>query len=279
MEFNSLEEKCRYYQGVSNYKLEKNSYVICHLDGRAFSKMVKNKFKKPFDDDFVSCMNRTAEYLCKNVQGVKMAYVQSDEITLVMTDITADGNGTMFFDGRLCKMQSILASMATGIFNKQMLIYEAAKMESDGQAASTASLMSLLTDMKLYEFDCKCWNVPNANDALAWVLYRQIDCVRNSKQQAAQTWLSHRQLHGKTTDEQVSMLKEQKGIDWNDYPDDVKYGRFVMKRYETRTAVVNGKETVYQRSVWSALPAAELTDAVSRAKIMNIINVETSLHV
>ena len=27
--------------------------------------------------------------------------------------------------------------------------------------------------MPLYEFDCKAWNVPNANDALASIIYRQ----------------------------------------------------------------------------------------------------------
>lgn len=31
-------------------------------------------------------MNETALYLCNNVQGCKFAYVQSDEISLILTD-------------------------------------------------------------------------------------------------------------------------------------------------------------------------------------------------
>jgi tRNA(His) 5'-end guanylyltransferase len=33
-------------------------------------------------------MDTTAIYLCENIQGAKFAYTQSDEITIVMTDLT-----------------------------------------------------------------------------------------------------------------------------------------------------------------------------------------------
>ena len=42
----------------------------------------------------------------------------------------------------------------------------------------------------------------------AWILYRQNDCVKNSKQQTAQTCIPHKELLGKNTDEQIVLLKE-----------------------------------------------------------------------
>ena len=84
--------------------------------------MVKNKFNKPFDKDFINMMNDTAKYLCSKVQGTHLAFVQSDEITLVIKKQTEKSD--IFFNGRLCKMQSIIASLATSKFNQLMTLYD-----------------------------------------------------------------------------------------------------------------------------------------------------------
>lgn len=253
MQFKSLEDKCRYYQSLSDYRLTPNSFVVCHIDGRSFSNLIKNKFNKPFDSDFINMMNKTAEYLCHEVQGVKCAYVQSDEISLILSDLTNNGLGTFFFEGRLCKMQSIIASLATAKFNQLMTIYELNK-NLTAYDITPSEAVNVVYDMKLCQFDCKCWNVPNENEAYAWMLFRQHDCIRNSKQQAAQTYLSHKTLAGKNTDEQIYLLNEKHGIDWNSvYSDGMKYGRFVTK---IETGYYDDiHKTQYIRSSWKATDA------------------------
>ena len=74
MHFNTLKEKCEYYRGLGDYRLLPNSYVVIMLDGRSFSKKVKNKFDKPFDRKFVEAMNETMKYLCENIQGAMFGY-------------------------------------------------------------------------------------------------------------------------------------------------------------------------------------------------------------
>ena len=91
----SLKEKCYAYQAEVNYFLDDDKYIIAHIDGRSFSKMIKNKFKKPFDDTFIEAMNETAKYLCKEVQGCIFAYTQSDEISLIIRK--NDPEGDVFF--------------------------------------------------------------------------------------------------------------------------------------------------------------------------------------
>ena len=73
MIFKNLKEKCEYYRNLTDYKLLPNGYTIVMLDGRSFSKKIKNKFKQPFDDTFIDIMNKTAQYLCKNVSAVVLA--------------------------------------------------------------------------------------------------------------------------------------------------------------------------------------------------------------
>ena len=115
----SLKEKCYAYQKEANFYLDPNKYILVHVDGRSFSKMIKNKFKKPFDNVFINAMNETAIYLCKSVQGCIFAYTQSDEISLIIRK--NDPEGDVFFDGRMCKMQSIIASLATSRFTQVMM--------------------------------------------------------------------------------------------------------------------------------------------------------------
>lgn len=254
MNFKTLKEKCEYYRSLTDYKLMPNSYVLAMVDGHCFSKLIKNKFDKPFDDLFINMMNETAKYLCENIQGVKFAYTQSDEISLLITDFDTPKTDS-FFSFRLCKMQSLIAAMATAKFNQMY-----AKFADDYKGYGLKKF-----DMKEYPtctFDCKVWTVPNANDAYAWFLYRQTDCIKNSKAQTAQSFVSHNELVRLTADEMIAKCKEMKDVDWYEYPNDRKYGR-VIKKVETppmEKDLPNGQHIVFTRNVWTPVAANDLKE-------------------
>ena len=119
-------------------------------------------------------------------------------------------------------MQSIIASMAASKFNQLLMLYN---LENGIEPNDP---MEIVENTNLVDFDCKVWNVPTFDDAIAWFIYRQLDCIRNSKQQAAQTYLSFAQLLNQGADKQITLLKVNKGIDWETkYDDGKKYGRFI----------------------------------------------------
>ena len=232
MKFENLEEKCKYYRSLTDHRLLPNTYVFVMIDRRSFSQKIKKQFKLPFDDDFINMMNETAKYVCEKVQGCKFAYTQSDEITFVLTDFD-DINTDSFFGYRLEKVISIIASLAASKFNQLMTLYIIKTKLFKIDEYNCINVEDIISSMKLSEFDAKAWSVPNWNDMYAYLLWRQNDCIKNSKQQAAQTWLPHKELVNKTTDEQIALLKEKHGIDWNDFDDGKKYGRFVYKETVT----------------------------------------------
>ena len=271
MYFETLKDKCEYFRNLTDYRLTPNSYVILMLDGHCFSKMIKNKYKKPFDDTFIKIMNETAKYLVQNIQGAKLAYVQSDEISILITDFDTPETDAPF-GYRLCKLQSIAAAMAASkfnqlafIYNTEPSLYETNKSDGEDTIYRPSELIEKLKEQKLVEFDCKAWAVPDYNTAFCHFLWRQNDCIRNSKQQAAQTYLNHKELMNKDTDEQVSLLFEKEGIDWNQYDNGKKYGRLIYKErrlfkntvVDTENAGLDGisvletKEQEYIRNVWT----------------------------
>lgn len=248
MYFKTLKERMEYFKSLTDYRLTPNSYVLCHIDGKNFSYRIKKLFKLPFDNTFINMINQSAIYACQNIQGCKLAYVQSDEISLAITDFDND-NTDSFYGFRLCKMQSIIASLVTSKF--QQLFTK--NFDRDD----------------LFQFDCKCWTVPTYNDVFAWIKYRQNDCIRNSKQQASQTYCKHKELLGKNTDEQIELLKEKVGIDWHDdYSDGQKYGRLIYKTGET---FISEYGTEYERNIWSVHDLKPLTrDNFDELKIIPI---------
>jgi tRNA(His) 5'-end guanylyltransferase len=234
--------------------------------------MIKNKFEKPFDKEFIDMMNNTAKFICQNVQGVKLAYTQSDEITLIITKSSPDSE--IFFGGRLCKLQSVIAALATSEFNRHFIRRQVFDKD-DWSGVQMCDLDQELLDMKMTQFDCKAWNVDTLYDAILWLLFRNIDCVRNSKQQAAQTYLSHKALEKLDTDKQIAKLLEEKGIDWNQYPDNMKYGRFIKKA----VATVNGANgQPVKRRVWNVYDGKDLTILENRTELLDyIVNIDKEI--
>lgn len=249
----TLKGRMKALQAERDYRLDKDSYILCHIDGRAFSKMIKNRFKLPFDDGFMQMMDDTATYVCENVQGAKLAYVQSDEISIVITCFKYEGDELLtcspFFDYRLCKLQSIIASLATAKFN-QLFILRMLSIDSYKQ------LNQQINEIPLIQFDCKCWDVKTYEDMFAWFKFRQNDCIRNSKQQFAQAYCSHKELLNKNTDEQITYCKLKTGNDWNSLDGQYKYGRLIYHTtYSAQTInpktgeIVNVIRSKYSSSV------------------------------
>lgn len=255
MIFKNLKDKCNYYRDLTDFRLMPNCYIMVMIDGKNFSKLVKNKFNKPFDDWFISTMDKTAVHLCKEVQNCVCAFVQSDEISLIIKDNTLTSSP---FDGRLCKLQSVIPSIATAFFNKELIRRNLiAGMNIDD-----------ITNMPDYCFDCKAWAVPSINDAMSWILYRQIDCIRNSKQQFAQTYMTHKSLLNKDTDMQVALCFETTGNDWNAIENNKKYGRLFYK-LPVKKYTPDGIE--YIRYEWTA-KSEQLTDENVRIQFIDYLN-------
>ena len=222
----SLEERMKtYYEGRTQVFLPRRTYTIIRIDGKAFHTYTKG-FKKPFDETLIDCMDDTARLLCKEVSGTKFAYVQSDEISLVLTDF--DKLGTQaWFDGKVQKMVSVAASIATAEFNRRMLMAEAIK-------ASDQKEWQLLSDweievMPMACFDARVFTVPDKEEVINYFIWRQQDAERNALQAVAQCNFSPKQLHGKSCVDMYEMLRNEKNIDFHDFPVNQRRGRLVSK--------------------------------------------------
>lgn len=224
------------YENITRTYLPKKTYVIIRIDGKAFHSYTKN-LKQPFDDELVEDMNKTAQSLCKEIQGAKFAYVQSDEISILLTDIE-NINTQMWFDGNIQKMVSVSASIATARFNK--LRFLRCMGEED-----IPELQDTLIQQKYFPnlayFDSRVFTIPQKIEVENYFIWRQQDATRNSISSVAQSLYSHKELYGKSTNEMQEMIF-QKGVNWNDYDEGLKRGRLIVKNFINNNGV--------ERSEW-----------------------------
>lgn len=82
----SLGNRMKGYENISRIYLTRRTPIIIRIDGKAFHSFTRG-FARPFDDVLIKSMQDTAKYLCENVMGCKLAYTQSDEISLSCSQI------------------------------------------------------------------------------------------------------------------------------------------------------------------------------------------------
>jgi len=241
-----------FYEDRTRYKLARRTNTIIRIDGKAFHTYTKG-LQRPFDQGLMEDMNKTAEYLCQNIQGAKFGYVQSDEISILVTDY--DDIGThAWFDGNLQKMTSIAASLATAKFNQLRIMRH---MEN----AMIFLEQEHIEEFKMAHFDARVFQIPYQEEVINYFIWRQQDATRNSISSVAQSLYSAKELNGKKTSDMQEMIF-QKGINWNDFTPREKRGS-IIRRVEHVYArrdedySVDGKTRVieaYKRKKWEADP-------------------------
>lgn len=253
----TLGDRMKGYEDCYRFKLPKRGYTMIRVDGKAFHTYTRG-LRRPFDDGLIEDMNKTAEYLCKNMMGAKFAYVQSDEISILLTDFEKTETQP-WFENNVQKMVSVAASMATAMFNFLRLqryfsgptfnvVTEDAQIDTVAEHYQVgvnlenvhddiASFINYLPiKNKMAEFDARVWLLPNKTEVENYFIWRQQDATRNSISSVAQSLYSHKELNSKSSDEKQEMIF-QKGINWNDFDSGKKRGRFVEK-----VTFVNGVE-------------------------------------
>jgi tRNA(His) 5'-end guanylyltransferase len=203
----SLGDRMKGYEGVPRNRLVPKMPVMIRLDGKAFHTFTRG-MPRPYHRPFHECMWTAATYLCENIQGCQVAYVQSDEITLLLTDYSSIKTQA-WFDYEVQKMASIAASMCTAAFNFAL-------------AVNAVGRPGFAT------FDARVWNLPKEEIVNAFI-WRQQDATRNAIQMVGQARFSHKELHGKSCDNIQEMLFKVHGINFNDSPVPQKRGVCVVK--------------------------------------------------
>jgi tRNA(His) 5'-end guanylyltransferase len=186
--------------------------IYARIDGRCFSAFTRG-MARPYDPDMAGAMQATLRHLIESTHA-RIGYTQSDEISLVW--LADEPQSDVFFSGKVQKMASVLAALATAAFTRALL---------DGPLAERATLLP--------HFDARVFQLPNKTEAANAFLWRELDATKNAISMAASHYYSAKELHGKSGAEKQEMLFA-KGVNFNDYPASFKRGTFMRRVVQER---------------------------------------------
>lgn len=192
------------YENPYRVYLTRRTPVVIRVDGRAFHTFTR-QFEKPFSYRFIEAMQYAAMIVMEEMQGFKLGYIQSDEVSFVLTDY--DTMQTQpWFGYNKSKIETTTASLMTAYFGRALRLMDIKEMAT---------------------FDARAFNVPES-EVVNYFLWRALDWNRNSIQMYAQSIFSHAELQGKSCADIHDML-HARGRDWAHACSDVqKNGTFII---------------------------------------------------
>ena len=206
MSDDSIGDRMKRYEAATRSVVPYRQPTIVRVDGKAFHSYTRG-LERPFCARFADCMDSVAMAMCAQMQNAALAYVQSDEISVIMNP--AKGYQTQaWFDGEVQKTVSVSASIAAAVM--------------------TGLSEHIFGKTRPAFFDSRVFVVPDAMEVSNYFLWRQQDATRNSIQMLARSLYSHTQCDKRN----VSQLQEMcfaKGSNWNDLPTRWKRGRCVRR--------------------------------------------------
>ena len=209
----SIGDRFKRYENASRVKLTPRMPTIIRVDGKAFSTFTRG-LTKPWDETVRACLTAAATGLMEEIQGAEIAYVQSDEISVLLNDYKRF-DSQPWFDKNVQKMASVSASIATACFNQQWA------EETRGGILSG----------RLAMFDSRVFVVPR-EEVVNYFYWRQRDATRNSVSGLAQSAISHTELQNKNVGQMTEMLRKR-GIHWDDCETWQKRGWCVVRKSVT----------------------------------------------
>ena len=198
------------YERVWTQTLPIRMPLIIRLDGKAFHSYTTHA-EKPFDEKLMKVMDESAQMVMKEISGAVLAYVQSDEVSILVNSYR-NIDEQPWFGNELPKIISVSAGMMSAYFTAKS--YDIWAGNSDmcnaiRKAAGRPDDSGILVS-EFYRpavFDSRAFVMPES-DVSNYFLWRQRDCVRNSINTVAREYFSQKELYKKNTDEVKKMLLE-----------------------------------------------------------------------
>lgn len=226
------------YEDRQRYYLTRRTPVIVRVDGKAFHTFTA-KMDKPFDYKFIASMVNAAKFTAAKMQGFKLAYVQSDEASFLLSDYTSFETEA-WFDYNKSKVESVTAATMTAAFIREYY-------------TMTDTSINAVTTLPV--FDARAFNLPEAEVA-NYFRWRALDWERNSLSMYARAFFSQKALQGAARAKMHEMLHTV-GKNWvNDLSAQARNGTYIMKPDIIRTCV-----TPTYEDIAALLAALEATHA------------------
>jgi tRNA(His) 5'-end guanylyltransferase len=251
----ALGDRMKRYEVAMRMVLPPRLPVILRVDGKAFHTYTRG-LERPFSAPLMGAMDAVARRLCEEIDGAQCAYVQSDEISILIHSYKRF-TSQPWFGNQVQKVVSVAAGLAS--------------------AEMTAQSLAIFGEVRPACFDARLMVLPEG-DVVNCFIWRQQDAIRNSVQMLARSLFSHKECHKKSVAELKPMCASA-GQPWEDLDTRKQRGRLLLKKKvdngETQTHIVREDAPVVgvRRVQWMMVDPTPLFQE-DRAVIEDLLQTE-----
>lgn len=221
--FKAIEQTMKALEAPWNGKLvPKDEGYMIRVDGHSFAKYTK-PFFKPADRIIHEAMILCTVDLMEMFDA-KIGYTFSDEISIAVPpmvpsdpNLLASKRYMLPYKGKMSKMITLASGLTTSKFNQYMQHFQP-------QVAGNAF------------FDGRVFTV-SEEEVLENLMWRQQDCVRNSKTLLARSYFSTKELCSRSSKQAIDMVVDKVGLDYYDLPKWYGMGTIVKKQCYPKTTI------------------------------------------
>lgn len=167
------------------------------IDGRAFHTFTR-RFQRPYDPVFMNAMDTAASVVAAALHNVVFAYVQSDEISVVLAPTE---RGQIPFSGKV------------------------EKLVSSSSSAATIGLASAVGTNGLPMFDSRAFRLRSVDEVSDYLEWRRGDARKNAVGSAVRALYSTKELEGVSLRQRYDLLE---GTDFETLPEGFFHGRLIL---------------------------------------------------
>jgi len=239
-----LSDRMKDYENHYRGKLPRKRFVIVRVDGDNFHAFGRH-FCKPFDHEFHDLIRDAALMTSAEMQGFLAGYIQSDEVSFLLTDdMSEESQG--WFDYQVNKIVSTASARISVHLNRLMLMRASvAAWDAHIEPKELAGWLPRCNHTPP-SFDARAFDLPD-DEVINYFFWRALDWHRNSVQMMARSLYSQKQLQGKDQPAMHEMIHAV-GKNWtNDLPDWARNGTFIRRvapYVNPHTNTSNGRTTV-----------------------------------
>jgi tRNA(His) guanylyltransferase len=222
-----------FYENISYNFLKRNETAAIIINGENYNEYSK-KFQKPYDNIFISSMNKALVHMCSQIPTCLFGYTSCFDMAIFFSP-PETFEQTSWFNYDTNRIATYASSVVTFEYNRFFEKTAKSYVMSGKNFDETRKFTAMQGYVSAIDagafFTAKCFNIKK-DQISDYVYLLQKQTINGAVHEMGLMYFKEEELIGKTASEIQLMVFEKAKTNFDNYPASFKHGSFCVKNFE-----------------------------------------------
>lgn len=233
MKYQKEEVTKSFYENISYNFLKRNETAAIIINGENY-KEYSEKFQKPYDNIFISSMNKALIHMCSQIPTCLFGYTSCFDMAIFFSS-PETFEQTSWFNYDTNRIATYASSVVTFEYNKVFEKTAKSYVMSGKNFDETRKFTAMQGYVSAIDagafFTAKCFNIKK-DQIIDYIYLLQKQTIQDAVHEMGRIYFNDNELAGKTSSEIQLMVFDKAGLNFDSYPDPFKHGSFCVRNFE-----------------------------------------------